>query len=58
VADVDKYKEFVPYCTDSKILSRKNNVMEAELVVGFKLLEERYTSIVTLDKPKSIKVLI
>jgi len=58
VAEVDKYKEFVPYCLDSKIISQKGNILEAELVVGFKLLEERYKSIVTLEYPKNIKVAV
>jgi len=56
VADVEKYHEFVPYCLSSKVLKREGNTMEAEMVVGFKFLEEKYTSVVTLDWPKSIKV--
>lgn len=50
VADVPRYKEFVPYTVDSRILeqiSRYENV--AELKVGFGALSERYKSRVKLD---------
>lgn len=55
---VDKYYEFVPWCTDSKILKYEpeKNIMEGELAVGFKLLSERYTSVITWDRAKWIKV--
>jgi len=58
VLDVDKYQEFVPWVKDSKILQRDENkkCMEAELAVGFKLFEERYTSQVTWEESKSILV--
>lgn len=54
VSDVDSYSKFVPWCKDSRVLSIKPTGMEAELVVGFGLFEERYISEVSLDKPNSI----
>ncbi len=30
--------------------------MDAELVIGFKMFEEKYTSTVALDPPKHVKV--
>eukprot|EP01114_Cavostelium_apophysatum_P009695 TRINITY_DN22932_c0_g1_i1.p1 TRINITY_DN22932_c0_g1~~TRINITY_DN22932_c0_g1_i1.p1 ORF type:complete len:212 (-),score=16.50 TRINITY_DN22932_c0_g1_i1:1-636(-) len=55
VSSVEKYKDFLPWCVESTILSRDGNVMEAELTVGFKLFEERYTSRVEVDPNRSVK---
>lgn len=57
VANVEQYKYFVPYVKESKILrgNIKEGEMEAELVVGFGPVEERYTSLVKL-LPKKIDV--
>lgn len=57
VSDIDRYKDFLPWCTDSKITSRKENVVTADLKIGFQIYEEKYTSKVELEKPRSVKVL-
>jgi coenzyme Q-binding protein COQ10 len=53
VADVERYPEFLPWCTGLRVLSRhKDGAREtllAEMQVGFKALRERYTSRVVLD---------
>ena len=58
VADVAKYAEFVPWVKESIVMKKEegSNVIEADLVVGFSLVNitERYTSIVTLDKPHQV----
>lgn len=42
VANVEEYKEFVPWCVRSVVLSRPGpNRMEAELEVGFQMFSER-----------------
>lgn len=57
VADVNSYSEFVPWCTDSRIVRRiDERHVAADLSVGFKMLSERYTSLVTLDPYHSVKV--
>lgn len=56
VAGVDLYEEFVPWCKKSKVLSRKDNRMDAELEIGFKMFVERYISHVELKPPNLIKV--
>ena len=50
VAAVDKYPEFLPWCVGSRINSREGNVILADLVIGFKMFREKFTSRVTLDK--------
>jgi len=50
VADVEKYPEFLPWCLASRIRRREGNVMYADLVIGFKMVRERFTSRVELDE--------
>eukprot|EP00500_Bicosoecida_sp_ms1_P012683 CAMPEP_0203816872 /NCGR_PEP_ID=MMETSP0115-20131106/18199_1 /ASSEMBLY_ACC=CAM_ASM_000227 /TAXON_ID=33651 /ORGANISM="Bicosoecid sp, Strain ms1" /LENGTH=283 /DNA_ID=CAMNT_0050725783 /DNA_START=264 /DNA_END=1111 /DNA_ORIENTATION=- len=56
IADVDNYSDFVPWCLDSRVLRRSTDGrrVEAELRVGFSMLTESYTSIVTLDPPYKV----
>jgi len=53
VADVERYPEFVPWCTGLRILRREpapyGEVLFAETLVGYRSLRERYTSRVELD---------
>ncbi|KRY48069.1 Coenzyme Q-binding protein COQ10 -like protein A, mitochondrial [Trichinella britovi] len=57
-ADVVHYKDFVPWCTDSKVIRHiSTNCAEVELSVGFPPLIEKYTSLVTFSKPKMVKVI-
>lgn len=56
VARVDRYPEFLPWCVASRIRSRQGNELVADLVIGFKMFRERYTSRVTLDRPRRIHV--
>lgn len=52
VADVGKYPEFLPWCAAARIRSREDRgdheVMEADLVISFKVFRERFGSRVTL----------
>ncbi|RLN53000.1 hypothetical protein BBJ29_003014 [Phytophthora kernoviae] len=55
VADVDRYREFLPFCVESRVLQRPNdNVMEAALRVGFNIFTESYTSRVLMIRPNKI----
>ncbi|GAB1598089.1 coenzyme Q-binding protein COQ10 homolog B, mitochondrial-like [Argonauta hians] len=55
VADVEKYPEFVPWCTKAVIFQRLPNHFKAQLQIGFPPLNEEYTSVVTLAKPHLVK---
>lgn len=52
VADVDSYKQFVPYCQDSRVLGpaddKSVHAVLADLTVGFGRFSETYTSKVTV----------
>ncbi|RAU22426.1 ubiquinone-binding protein [Paramagnetospirillum kuznetsovii] len=56
VADVEKYPEFLPWCVASRIRRREGQVFFADLVIGFKLIRERFTSKVTLNGPDRVDV--
>lgn len=51
VADVARYPEFLPWCMGARILKRDGNVLFAELVIGWKVIRERFSSKVVLDAP-------
>ncbi|MBV8103122.1 MAG: type II toxin-antitoxin system RatA family toxin [Hyphomicrobiales bacterium] len=57
VADVERYPEFVPLCTSLRVRSRRpegqgRETLIADMSVGFKMIRERFTSRVVLDKPR------
>lgn len=56
VADVARYPEFLPWVIGTRIQSRSETLLVADLVVGFKMVRERFTSRVTLDRPSQIHV--
>ncbi len=56
VADIEHYPDFLPWCQKARILSRKKNKVTADLVIGYKLFQEKFTSEVVLDQPHSITV--
>ncbi|MBV8106946.1 MAG: type II toxin-antitoxin system RatA family toxin [Hyphomicrobiales bacterium] len=57
VADVERYPDFVPLCTALRVRSRKpveegRETLIADMSVGYKMIRERFTSRVVLDKPR------
>lgn len=47
VADVDKYADFLPWCQAVRVYKRTDDSLHADLVIGFKMFRERFTSHVT-----------
>jgi coenzyme Q-binding protein COQ10 len=56
VADIGRYPEFLPWVQATRILGREGNMVTADLVVGFKMVREKFTSRVTLDRPQRIHI--
>lgn len=60
IADVAAYPEFLPWCSGARIRSRNflpdgSEVIEADLVISFKVFRERFGSRVTL-RPDAHKI--
>lgn len=51
VADIEKYPEFLPWCVGARIRERKGHLLLADMVIGFKMIREKFTSRVTLAPP-------
>jgi len=49
VADIERYPEFLPWCLKARIRRRDGNIVIADLVIGFKMFRERFTSRVALQ---------
>lgn len=56
VADIERYPEFLPWCTGARIRERTDNVITADLLIGFRMVRERFTSRVALIRPDRIDV--
>jgi coenzyme Q-binding protein COQ10 len=62
VADVERYPEFLPLCEDLKIRRRSQSgegveTLVADMSVGYKAIQESFTSRVTLDRPR-LKIMV
>lgn len=55
VADVERYPEFLPWAVACRIRKRQDPVIWADLVIGFKMIRERFTSKVTLN-PDALRI--
>lgn len=56
VADVERYPEFLPWCVGCRVRRREGAVIYADLMVGFKMIREQFTSKVTLTPSERIDV--
>ncbi len=52
VADVEKYPQFLPWCVAARIKRREGHVFWADLMIGFKMVRERFTSRVETNREK------
>ena len=56
VVDIERYPEFRPGCTGARIRTREGDVIHADLVIGYKMFRERFSSKVLLDRPLRVDV--
>ena len=52
VAEVEDYPAFLPWCIALRVVDRSDSALRAEMIVGFGMLRESFTSEVSLT-PKS-----
>jgi len=62
VADVERYPEFVPLCRSLRVIRRVPEpegieILVADMTVAYKVVKERFTSRVTLDRP-NLQILV
>ncbi len=50
VSDVKKYPEFLPWCLGARVKNNKKNSFDADLIIGFKIYKEIYSSQIFLDQ--------
>jgi len=50
VADVERYPEFLPWCLAARVTRREEGFMWADLVIGFTMVRERFSSRVEIDR--------
>ena len=50
VADVRLYPEFLPWCLAARIRDETDDKLVADLIIGFQVFKERFTSHVRLDR--------
>lgn len=56
VMDIEKYPEFLPWCLGARINARKKNEVSADVIVGYKMFRERFSSRVHYIRPNAIEV--
>ena len=54
ISDVNKYPEFLPWCISTNVYNMSNNVFYSDMEIGFKLINERFTSKVSLTSPNKV----
>ena len=57
VSDVNKYPEFLPWCKGARVKNIRDNVFDADLIIGFKIYKETYSSRIYLDNVNN-KILV
>ncbi len=56
VADVSSYPDFLPWCMSCHIKKQHDDVIYADLIIGYKMIREKFGSKVTLNSPSHIHV--
>lgn len=55
VADIERYPEFLPWCLAARTIRRDGSMTLYELVAGFRMVREKFTSKVIFDRPHTIE---
>lgn len=56
VAAVERYPEFIPWCKAARVIKRTEDMIIADLIIGYKMFNENFTSEVELNAPHNIAV--
>lgn len=56
VIDVERYHEFLPWCLGCRVRKRTEGLIVADMIIGFKVFREGFTSRVKHSRPDRIDV--
>jgi len=56
VSDVARYPEFLPWCVGARVYNRRPERFDADVIIGFKMFREKFTSRVVLHEPDLVEV--
>lgn len=56
VLDVAAYPRFLPWCQGSRIYDRTGDAFTADVLIGYKMIREKYTSRVHHRAPEQVRV--
>lgn len=56
VSDVGSYPEFLPWCVGARVYNRRADRFDADVIIGFKMFREKFTSRVTTREPFAVDV--
>ena len=56
VSDVEKYPEFLPWCIALRIHKCDPAQINADMIIGFKVFREKFTTRISLDPPYRLDV--
>ena len=51
VADIEAYPEFLPWCAAARVRESEGDVLYADMVIGYRMIRDRFTSRVTMTEP-------
>jgi len=57
VSDVKAYPEFLPWCLASRVRQQDESQMIADLIIGFRIYREKFTSYVDFQ-PEELKIFV
>ena len=55
VADIERYPQFLPWLAGARLTRRVGDAQHWELLIGYKMLRERFTSEVVFDPKRQIR---
>lgn len=56
VIDIESYPKFLPWCLAARVNSQSDKEIYADLVIGYRLIKERFSSHVVFQRPDMIRV--
>lgn len=56
VMDIEKYPEFLPWCIGARINSRSKTDLDADVLIGYKMFQEKFSSRVNFVRDREIEV--